>query len=304
MSSSETSSPRSAKTSAAAARIRCAVALGVGAQGASACGSIGSTVPNGGAISTWMLPSGKLRPYLHFRTGRTACVPNNPHHERRWLILALIGLAQLMVVLDLDDREHRAAERAGRTSASPTTHASGSSPPTRWRSARCCCSADARRPVRAQVGVHRRPARLRRRLGHRRRGGAPSACSSARARCRASSARCSRRPRSRCSRTTFTDPPSAARRSASSARSPAAAPAIGLLLGGILTEALSWRWCLYVNLLIAIPPRSAALRLLDNARAAEPPAAGPPGHADRQPRPVRARLRVLELRDALVGRTR
>ncbi len=24
----------------------------------------------------------------------------NPHHDRRWLILAVIGLAQLMVVLD------------------------------------------------------------------------------------------------------------------------------------------------------------------------------------------------------------
>ena len=24
----------------------------------------------------------------------------NPHHERRWLILAVLGLAQLMVVLD------------------------------------------------------------------------------------------------------------------------------------------------------------------------------------------------------------
>ena len=25
----------------------------------------------------------------------------NPHHDRRWLILAIIGLAQLMVVLDV-----------------------------------------------------------------------------------------------------------------------------------------------------------------------------------------------------------
>src|SRR4051794_36433181 len=40
--------------------------------------------------------------------------------------------------------------------------------------------------------------------------------------------------------------------------------AVGLLLGGILTEWLSWRWCLYVNLLIALPTAVAALRLLRN----------------------------------------
>jgi EmrB/QacA subfamily drug resistance transporter len=40
--------------------------------------------------------------------------------------------------------------------------------------------------------------------------------------------------------------------------------AVGLLLGGILTEWLSWRWCLYVNLLIAVPAAIAALRLLEN----------------------------------------
>jgi EmrB/QacA subfamily drug resistance transporter len=39
---------------------------------------------------------------------------------------------------------------------------------------------------------------------------------------------------------------------------------IGLLLGGALTQALSWRWCLYVNLAIAIPTGVFALRLLVN----------------------------------------
>src|ERR1700760_4203200 len=38
----------------------------------------------------------------------------------------------------------------------------------------------------------------------------------------------------------------------------------GLLLGGALTEALSWRWCLYVNLVIAIPTALVAFRLLVN----------------------------------------
>ena len=40
--------------------------------------------------------------------------------------------------------------------------------------------------------------------------------------------------------------------------------AVGLLLGGMLTEWLDWRWCLYVNLLFAIPAAFAALRLIQN----------------------------------------
>ena len=39
---------------------------------------------------------------------------------------------------------------------------------------------------------------------------------------------------------------------------------VGLLLGGALTQALSWRWCLWVNLLIAVPTAIFAFRLLVN----------------------------------------
>ena len=42
------------------------------------------------------------------------------------------------------------------------------------------------------------------------------------------------------------------------------AGALGLLLGGALTQLVSWRWCLYVNLVIAVPTTLVALRLLVN----------------------------------------
>jgi EmrB/QacA subfamily drug resistance transporter len=53
--------------------------------------------------------------------------------------------------------------------------------------------------------------------------------------------------------------------------------AIGLLLGGLLTEYLSWRWCLYVNLAFAIPAALAAQRLLHHQRATVTPRLDLPG---------------------------
>ncbi len=43
-----------------------------------------------------------------------------------------------------------------------------------------------------------------------------------------------------------------------------AGASVGLLLGGALTEALTWRWCMYVNLFIAVPAAFAAFRLIAN----------------------------------------
>jgi EmrB/QacA subfamily drug resistance transporter len=52
---------------------------------------------------------------------------------------------------------------------------------------------------------------------------------------------------------------------------------VGLLLGGALTQWLSWRWCLYVNLVIALPTALMSLRLLVNHGNPEPPKIDVPG---------------------------
>jgi EmrB/QacA subfamily drug resistance transporter len=52
---------------------------------------------------------------------------------------------------------------------------------------------------------------------------------------------------------------------------------VGLLLGGALTQALSWRWCLWVNLAIAVPTAIAAVRLLVNQAHPQRPRIDLPG---------------------------
>ena len=54
---------------------------------------------------------------------------------------------------------------------------------------------------------------------------------------------------------------------------------VGLLLGGVLTQAISWRWSLYVNLVIAVPTAIVALRLLRNERQQGHPPIDLPGVA-------------------------
>jgi EmrB/QacA subfamily drug resistance transporter len=79
--------------------------------------------------------------------------------------------------------------------------------------------------------------------------------------------------------TTFTAPAERARAFGVFAALSGSGAAIGLLLGGVFTEALSWRWCLYVNLLFALPVAIAATRLLVNEAQPNRPSLDLPGVA-------------------------
>jgi EmrB/QacA subfamily drug resistance transporter len=49
------------------------------------------------------------------------------------------------------------------------------------------------------------------------------------------------------------------------------AGAVGLLLGGALTDWLSWRWCMYINIVFAVVALAGGLALLRNSTAADKP---------------------------------
>jgi EmrB/QacA subfamily drug resistance transporter len=64
--------------------------------------------------------------------------------------------------------------------------------------------------------------------------------------------------------TTFTEPEERAKAFGVYGALAGSGAAVGLLLGGVLTEYLSWRWCLYVNLIFAGIGIAGALSLLHN----------------------------------------
>ena len=80
--------------------------------------------------------------------------------------------------------------------------------------------------------------------------------------------------------TTFTDPAERAKAFGIYGAIAGSGAAIGLLLGGVLTECLDWRWSLYVNLVFAVPAAIAGAALLLNQRPRCRPAAA-------RPRPAR-----------------
>jgi EmrB/QacA subfamily drug resistance transporter len=77
--------------------------------------------------------------------------------------------------------------------------------------------------------------------------------------------------------TTFTDPAERGKAFGIYAGIAGAGGAIGLLLGGTLTELLDWRWCLYVSIVFALPAAIAATRLLHHIPAPTRPRLDIPG---------------------------
>jgi EmrB/QacA subfamily drug resistance transporter len=77
--------------------------------------------------------------------------------------------------------------------------------------------------------------------------------------------------------TTFTDPAERGKAFGIYAGIAGAGGAIGLLLGGALTEVLDWRWCLYVSIAFAVPAAIAGTRLLHHVPATSPSRLDVPG---------------------------
>ncbi|NAZ80827.1 DHA2 family efflux MFS transporter permease subunit [Kineococcus sp. R8] len=71
--------------------------------------------------------------------------------------------------------------------------------------------------------------------------------------------------------TTFTDPRMRTKAFSVFGAVAGAGGGIGLLLGGLLTEHLSWRWCLYINVVLAVFAVAAGVLLLTNDRSKERP---------------------------------
>jgi EmrB/QacA subfamily drug resistance transporter len=77
--------------------------------------------------------------------------------------------------------------------------------------------------------------------------------------------------------TTFTDPAERGKAFGIYGAIAGSGGAFGLLLGGALTEVLDWRWCLYVSILFAVPAAAGGLRLLHHVPAPSRPRLDIPG---------------------------
>ena len=188
---------------------------------------------------------------------------DNPHHDRRWLILALIGTAQLMVVLDVT------IVNIALPSAQRELGFSNDS--RQWIITAYALAFGSLLLLGGRLGdlFGRKWAFIGGLLGFAIASAVGGAAGSfgvlvaARAAQGVFGALLAPSALALLS-TTFTDPADRGKAFGIFGAIAGGGAAVGLLLGGILTEVLTWRWCLYVNLLIAVPTAIAAFRLLVN----------------------------------------
>jgi EmrB/QacA subfamily drug resistance transporter len=202
--------------------------------------------------------------------------PQNPHHEKRWLILGVIGIAQLMVVLD--------ATIVNIALPSAQEDLGFSNDSRQWIVTAYALAFGSLLLLGGRLGdlFGRKWAFIGGLLGFAVASAIGGAAGSfgvlvgARAAQGAFGALLAPAALSLLS-TIFTDPAERGKAFGIFGAIAGGGAAVGLLLGGILTEWLSWRWCLYVNLLFALPTAVVALRLLVNQPLADRPPIDWPG---------------------------
>jgi len=192
----------------------------------------------------------------------------HPHHERRWLILAVLGLAQLMVVLD--------ATIVNIALPSAQQALGFSNGDRQWIVTGYALAFGALLPLGGRVGdlIGRKNSLLIGLIGFALAsavGGAAQGFGmlvTARAAQGVFGALLAPAVLSLLT-TTFADAKERAKAFGIYGAIAGAGGAIGLLLGGVLTEYLNWRWSLYVNVIFAVAAAIGGVLLLVNQRAGQ-----------------------------------
>jgi EmrB/QacA subfamily drug resistance transporter len=200
----------------------------------------------------------------------------DPHHARRWLILAILGLAQLMVVLDAT------IVNIALPSAQADLHFSDES--RQWVVTAYALAFGSLLLLGGRIGdlFGRKWVFITGLIGFAVASAIGGAAQSfgmlvgARAAQGVFGAMLAPAALSLLT-TTFTDPNERNKAFGIFGAIAGSGAAAGLLLGGVLTEYLSWRWCLYVNLAFAGVAAAGAFTLLTNIAQANKPRLDIPG---------------------------
>jgi EmrB/QacA subfamily drug resistance transporter len=191
----------------------------------------------------------------------TASAAVDPHHERRWLILGVLGIAQLMVILDATIVNIALPSAQGDLAFSDDNR--------QWVITAYALAFGSLLLLGGKIGdlVGRRNVFIVGLIGFAVASAIGGAAGSfgvlvfARALQGVFGALLAPAALSLLT-TTFTDPVERNKAFGVFGAIAGVGGGVGLLLGGILTEYLSWRWCLYVNLFFAIPAALGAFTVL------------------------------------------